>query len=166
MLRYPEEFKMQVLKTLKEENLTRTSELHHVGIATIRRWKRLADEAQQNEKDFSEQDKDKQEHPDLGTMLDELFSSGQERANEEECNAGKKVEQEPEVELPRMTQMAPAQHAAIERDQLCYSGGREQISHYADAFSILREQYQNLMLENRRLRRALLAMVEDQSIQL
>lgn len=166
MLRYPEEFKKQVLKTLKEESLTRTSELHHVGIATIRRWKRLADEARQNEKDFPEQDKDKQEQPDLGTMLDDLFSSGQEKADEKECNAGKESEPEKQAELPQMTQMAYAQPAAIERDQQGYSGGREQVSLYADAFSVLREQYQNLMLENRRLRRALLAMVDDHGIQL
>ena len=54
---------------------------------------------------------------------------------------------------------------AIEGEKTDYPVGPDRFSVASDAVALLREQYQSLQRENRRLRRALLAMLEDYGIQ-
>ena len=137
MKRYPEEFKQQVLETLKNETLERTSKLHHVGECTIRRWKKLAEEASKKAEAPTGSDNEPQPRS-LGLMLDDMF--------------------DPE-------QVGPARPMTSEGNVENYPAKAEKVTVFPDAFSLLRDQYQSLQLENRRLRRALLALIEDHGIQ-
>ena len=106
MKRYPEEFKQQVLETLKNETLERTSKLHQVGECTIRRWRRLAEEASKQAEAPTGSGNEPQPRS-LGLMLDDMFDPEQagadQQAEEEQDNAP--TGNNP---LPQTTQIGPA----------------------------------------------------------
>ena len=164
MKHYPEEFKQQVLETLATETLARASKLHHVGECTIRRWKKQAEAAQRAEKS-SENEKKEQESRRLDLILDDMFAPAQSDVPPGTHPERKEEPSEKCIEPQQTTQIVPMRPVAIEGEKTDYPVGPDRFSVASDAVALLREQYQSLQRENRRLRRALLAMLEDYGIQ-